>query len=646
MSRRIEITVPNAWAFFVRETLERDALVEKEIEVEYDKVHKKTGVVYKKKRKIKKKVYGCNLKTGSGKAGMIVELTGKYNTVFLVTVGAAAVSGIMDVLRKNAIGEAVGRIILSPLELMKPALQEPLLALQTANAKSEKEEDLEAAVEEMKAKPKPPQQLKGYEQFKLARKTTEELKADITNSASMTINTWLSLIGASIMAAGGLTTNVTVFIVAAMLTSPIMGPILGMTFGYRIADYQLFKLGVVNEFKMACCAFLTGMGYGLLLGDVGNTYQWPNDSMMPEKAQGFNLIISIIVSAAAGLVLGVALTGPFSNSLVGTAISAGLLPPIVNAGMLIAYAMVYAPIDARGPFYEMGSYAIIFYSTHVVTIVFVANFVFWLKDVNPRFKEIEDANFDDLPSILEHKERLAKMMEGREGGNALQASLEMERLKANYFFTEGMADLKKDLTKLKDQSLGFVTNVKDRVEGLVQTGDFKEFVSMGGGSRRRNSSVAANTEGDVEMGPTTYSPMGHHNESMASSSSSSSSSAHKGGKNRSNSVNSVGSTGNANKASSSPGGLEGIKEENNEGRHGQHHHDDDDDDDDHVEEVSTSKAGGSVHNKPSSAPVKNVNNNNNNKVPPPIAKPSTSGYSSLSSSYINVGVDDEEESVL
>ncbi len=43
----------------------------------------------------------------------------------------------------------------------------------------------------------------------------------------MTINTWMNLIGASFIAAGGLSTNTTVFIVAAMLVSPIMGPILG-----------------------------------------------------------------------------------------------------------------------------------------------------------------------------------------------------------------------------------------------------------------------------------------------------------------------------------------------------------------------------------------------------------------------------------
>lgn len=44
----------------------------------------------------------------------------------------------------------------------------------------------------------------------------------------MSINTWLNLVGACVIAAGGLTTNTTVFIVAAMLVSPIMGPILGI----------------------------------------------------------------------------------------------------------------------------------------------------------------------------------------------------------------------------------------------------------------------------------------------------------------------------------------------------------------------------------------------------------------------------------
>lgn len=142
------------------------------------------------------------------------------------------------------------------------------------------------------------------------------------------------------MAAGGLTTNVLVFTVAAMLVSPIMGPILGMVMGYRVADFNLFRTGFMNELKMAIVTYLTGCFYGILLGDVSKTYKWPNSQMMHE-GMAFNLVISIIVSAAAGMVLGISLTSAGGNALVGTAISAGLLPPLVNAGMLHAYATFY-----------------------------------------------------------------------------------------------------------------------------------------------------------------------------------------------------------------------------------------------------------------------------------------------------------------
>lgn len=54
----------------------------------------------------------------------------------------------------------------------------------------------------------------------------------------------------------------------------------------------------------------------------------------------------------------------------------------------------------------MGYYSILFYFTHVITIVAVANFIFYLKDVDPRFREGEDSNFNDIPSLVEHKKLL------------------------------------------------------------------------------------------------------------------------------------------------------------------------------------------------------------------------------------------------
>ena len=142
-----------------------------------------------------------------------------------------------------------------------------------------------------------------------------------------------------------------------------------MTFGYRVADWPLFKTGFINEVKMSLGAYFCGILFGLALGDVGNSkasFKWPNSAMVPAEGQvsrlldllqtivygivwicnfcfslfsirfsinfilkiflnlqTFYLIISILVSAAAGMVLGVSLTAAGGNALVGTAISAG-----------------------------------------------------------------------------------------------------------------------------------------------------------------------------------------------------------------------------------------------------------------------------------------------------------------------------------
>lgn len=53
-----------------------------------------------------------------------------------------------------------------------------------------------------------------------------------------------------------------------------------------------------------------------------------------------NFIIGIAFAVASGIVVGVSVTGGGVNSLVGVAISASLLPPVVNIGMCLAYSIV------------------------------------------------------------------------------------------------------------------------------------------------------------------------------------------------------------------------------------------------------------------------------------------------------------------
>lgn len=369
------------------------------------------------------------------KPNMVVEMSGVGKTIFAITVPGAAVTATLERLRKNGIGSTVGRVILTTVEYVKPGLDEPLMKALDENGKVIKGGGKKKS-------------LAGFAHFQKARQTTEEIYNSISNGANMNINTWMNLVGACILAGSGLTTNVTVFIVGSMLISPIMGPILGMTMGYRVMDWPLFKTGFINEFKMAVTAYFIGCIFGFLLGDVGNTYKWPNSAMMPE-GQAFNLIISIIVSAAAGMVLGVSMTTPGGNSLVGTAISAGLLPPLVNAGMLMAYSTFYQDkVGQVYDFYEMGMYAIFFYLTHVLTIIIVANLIFYLKDIDPRFKGEGDFNFNEIPSLARHSMLLRKTK-----GDGLGVNAEVAR--ANFF-----------VENIKDDLKNLALDTRDRMQGV------------------------------------------------------------------------------------------------------------------------------------------------------------------------------------
>ena len=139
--------------------------------------------------------------------------------------------------------------------------------------------------------------------------------------------------------------------------------------------------------------------------------------------------------------------------------------------MLIAYSIAYAPKSSKDTFYEMGNYAILFYFSHVVTIIIVANLVFWLKDIDPRFRDGEDASFDDIPSLVEHKKRLEES-----GQNA-------ELQKAAFFVNHIKGDVKDFAIDVKDRASGIVNIVTG---GLI--GQHRERGSVGkdGQPYRRN----------------------------------------------------------------------------------------------------------------------------------------------------------------
>jgi hypothetical protein len=95
-----------------------------------------------------------------------------------------------------------------------------------------------------------------------ARLMVHQVVASIRAATTLTFDFVLLICLASMLAAFGLLENSTVIIVASMLVSPLMNPILGIVFGLSVREHSLWKRGFRNELigLLICisCGFILG----------------------------------------------------------------------------------------------------------------------------------------------------------------------------------------------------------------------------------------------------------------------------------------------------------------------------------------------------------------------------------------------------
>ena len=152
----------------------------------------------------------------------------------------------------------------------------------------------------------------------------------------------LLVVVASILAAMGLATDNSVVIVAAMLVSPLMGPIVALTFGAVVGDWKIFVLGFFTELYGLCIALSVGFLMGIPLSLWGEAQGWGLPTFqMESRGTVDGLYQGIVIATASGVGMALSVLSVNNNvaALVGVAISAALLPPIVNSGMLFCEAI-------------------------------------------------------------------------------------------------------------------------------------------------------------------------------------------------------------------------------------------------------------------------------------------------------------------
>ncbi|RWS03256.1 DUF389 domain containing protein-like protein [Dinothrombium tinctorium] len=198
-----------------------------------------------------------------------------------------------------------------------------------------------------------------------ARLTVAQVVSSVKAGAELTFDFVCYTVLAAWIAAMGLLDNSVVNTVASMLVSPLMGPVMAMTFGTIIRDKSLRNMGIRNAFIGFGITILFGycpehfifssnssllfaaLGYifGLIVLNFTNEWNpdalWPTDEMK-SRGQLRVLWIGALVAIPSGAAVAVSILSGNQASLVGVAISASLLPPCVNTGLLWSFATLKA----------------------------------------------------------------------------------------------------------------------------------------------------------------------------------------------------------------------------------------------------------------------------------------------------------------
>ncbi|MBN2230756.1 MAG: TIGR00341 family protein [Candidatus Thorarchaeota archaeon] len=181
----------------------------------------------------------------------------------------------------------------------------------------------------------------------------EEIYDNVKKQASLSFDFIAFIIFAAVMAGFGLLQNNITIIVASMLLSPLMGPMLAVALGYVVGDRQLFVKGTTTELVALGLSFGIGIIMGVLtpilyieaplmtvIEGQWNTSAWAPVFLTEITRRGAFSPLDVGVAIFSGAAVAVSVTKGDMSSLVGVAISAALMPPAVNVGMMITLGLI------------------------------------------------------------------------------------------------------------------------------------------------------------------------------------------------------------------------------------------------------------------------------------------------------------------
>ncbi|MFW9979956.1 MAG: TIGR00341 family protein [Candidatus Thorarchaeota archaeon] len=215
----------------------------------------------------------------------------------------------------------------------------------------------------------------------------EEIYDNVKKQASLSFDFIAFIIFAAVMAGIGLIQNNGTIIVASMLLSPLMGPMLGVALGYVVGDRQLFIRGTKTELMALGLSFGVGIIIAILMPLLDaplmtnieaqwNATDWMGSGVLTEiTRRGSFSPLDVGVAIFSGAAVAVSVTKGDMSSLVGVAISAALMPPAVNVGMMLTLGAINGSV--AGIQIGLGSLALL--GMNIILIDVAAVIMFKIK---------------------------------------------------------------------------------------------------------------------------------------------------------------------------------------------------------------------------------------------------------------------------
>ena len=296
----------------------------------------------------------------------LIALNGYATTVFQFYATATELSWILHQLELVGCGVDYGLVVVMPVSMVKP---------------------------------KPLDESEGQSSIQ-ARLPIEEVYDRVAAMSTYGFNEWLFILVAASIAAFGLIFNSTTTVISAMLLSPLMDPLVGLIFASVIRDRPLcldaFVSFIAGSTLVLLVGFVCGLGFCYWAPELG----WPT-AEMTARGTYTSVISGCFIAFPSGVAVALCITNGGVNPLVGAAISASILPPVANAGILWALAAVGPQVmhgaSRSGWYAELGAYSMALFGVNIFFIYIAAYGVFQLKTVT-KYKDRAEF-YDDIPRV-------------------------------------------------------------------------------------------------------------------------------------------------------------------------------------------------------------------------------------------------------